>query len=374
MLNWTPVLVRSRAAVVIAGMAILAGTCTACLPTGGATPAALQGGQTLQQSQQLQNGPFTFVMQGDGNLVDYVHEPNGQTYPLWSSGTWGHPGAYVVMQGDGNLVVYTASGTPIWASNTWGHPGAVAVLEQDGSLVVRSGDRRLWDSDPARYPTGAQGYDISWPQCGVAYPPRSQVAVVGVNDGRAFTTNPCVVSEARWAGANLDAYMNINSPGGLDSHDGQGPAGTCSGQQASCMAYNYGYNAADQALAVAASDGLSPRMWWLDVETAGGCGGFPTGWQAYWSCSTSLNTLTIQGAIDALRSAGYQAGIYCTSYEWGVIAGSSIPSGGAPPNWLAGDNVSPPASWCSGGPDFGAGQAWLLQLWPVATWDQDLAC
>ncbi len=54
------------------------------------------------------------VMQGDGNFVLY-HQ--GWT-PLWSSGTWGHPGAYIVLQNDGNLVIYGPSGRALWASGT----------------------------------------------------------------------------------------------------------------------------------------------------------------------------------------------------------------------------------------------------------------
>jgi len=227
---------------------------------------------------------------------------------------------------------------------------------------------------PARYSSGSTGYDISWPQCGGSYPPQSSVAVVGVNDGKAFTTNPCVTSEASWAGGALDLYMNLNSPTGADGSDSSGPAGNC-GSNDSCLAYNYGYNAAQYSLGVARSDHLAPRMWWLDIETVGGCTqSFPTGGSGYWSCNQGLNSLTIQGALDAIRSAGAQVGVYSTSYQWGVITAGYNPSGGAPPNWLAGDDASPPSSWCDGSHDFGGGAAWLLQLYPSQTWDQDQAC
>src|SRR5262245_18238383 len=45
------------------------------------------------------------------------------------------------------------------------------------------------------WPSGATGYDISWPQCPAhnpVLPPDSQVAVVGVNDGTPFTALPCI--------------------------------------------------------------------------------------------------------------------------------------------------------------------------------------
>ncbi|HEV2060317.1 MAG TPA: hypothetical protein VGR11_13255 [Solirubrobacteraceae bacterium] len=54
------------------------------------------------------------VMQGDGNFVLY-HQ--GWT-PLWSSGTYGNPGSYIVMQNDGNLVIYNPGGRALWATGT----------------------------------------------------------------------------------------------------------------------------------------------------------------------------------------------------------------------------------------------------------------
>lgn len=49
-------------------------------------------------------------MQADGNLVVYDASWQAQ----WSSGTAGHPGAWLAVQDDGNLVVYDAYGYPIW--------------------------------------------------------------------------------------------------------------------------------------------------------------------------------------------------------------------------------------------------------------------
>ncbi len=53
-------------------------------------------------------------MQGDGNFVLYHR---GWT-PLWSSGTYGNPGSYIVMQNDGNLVIYNPGGRALWATGT----------------------------------------------------------------------------------------------------------------------------------------------------------------------------------------------------------------------------------------------------------------
>ncbi|HEV2059955.1 MAG TPA: hypothetical protein VGR11_11410 [Solirubrobacteraceae bacterium] len=54
------------------------------------------------------------VMQGDGNFVLYHR---GWT-PLWSSGTYGNPGSYIVLQNDGNLVIYAPGGRALWATGT----------------------------------------------------------------------------------------------------------------------------------------------------------------------------------------------------------------------------------------------------------------
>ncbi len=231
-------------------------------------------------------------------------------------------------------------------------------------------------SGTARYPSGSTGYDISWPQCGQSYPPRPYtVAIVGVNDGQAFSANPCLSGEASWAGSGLNLYININSPTSIDGTDQSGPAGRCAPGDDACLAYNYGYNAAANSVAIAGNEGVGAPTWWLDVETAGSCSdAFPTNGTGYWSCDPALNARTIQGAIDALRHLGLMAGDYSTSYQWGVITGGYVPSGGSVPNWIAGADPSHTSSWCSGSHDFGGGQPWLLQLATSGQYDQDQAC
>jgi hypothetical protein len=229
------------------------------------------------------------------------------------------------------------------------------------------------DTGPTTYPSGATGFDISWPQCGSSYPPSSSVAVVGVNDGRPFTTNPCLASEYAWAGGARELYMNLGSPSAADGTDSSGPAGNC-GSNRDCLAYNYGYNAAAASYDTAAGQGVRAKTWWLDVEVVGNCAPqFPTAGQGYWSCGQGLNTETVQGALDALRQRGLVAGIYSTSYQWGQITGGANPTGGGPPNWLAGASSSNPGGWCNGSHDFAGGPPWLLQFSPNP-WDRDQAC
>jgi hypothetical protein len=116
----------------------------------GSTQSGLSPGQVLGVGQQLQDGPFTLIMQGDGNLVEYESEPNGQSYPLWATGTAGDPGAVAVMQSDGNLVVYLSS-QPLWNSGTYAHPGAAFIVWTDGSLFIAGASGLIWGVGPGLF-------------------------------------------------------------------------------------------------------------------------------------------------------------------------------------------------------------------------------
>jgi hypothetical protein len=230
-------------------------------------------------------------------------------------------------------------------------------------------------SGPTRYKSGSTGYDISWPQCRGAYPSRPYTAaVVGANDGSAFTTNPCLASERSWAGSSLELYLNVNSPAAIDSHSTSGPAGRCSASNTSCLAYNFGYNDAASTVAYDSSHGIRAATWWLDVETAGRCANqFPTRGAGYWSCNQALNSRTIQGALDALRAQHEVVGIYSTHYQWGVITRGYTPSGGSAPTWIPGSQASQARSECSTGNSFEGGTPWMLQMYG-SRYDVDRAC
>jgi hypothetical protein len=53
-------------------------------------------------------------MQEDGNFVVYDEAMK----PCFSTGTAGHPGAFLRLQNDGNLVVYAPDRTALWSSQT----------------------------------------------------------------------------------------------------------------------------------------------------------------------------------------------------------------------------------------------------------------
>lgn len=117
----------------------------------------LYGGDSLQSGDWIASGNkvFTFVMQGDSNLVMYDSTPA----PHWASGTYTKPpGAWLAMQTDGNLVIYRKGGTcgcgadAYWASGTNNHPGAYVTMQNDGNVVIYdSTGHALWASKTATY-------------------------------------------------------------------------------------------------------------------------------------------------------------------------------------------------------------------------------
>lgn len=215
------------------------------------------------------------------------------------------------------------------------------------------------------YTTGAQGYDISWPQCGGAYPAAPYgYGIVGVTDGRAFSLNPCLASEYAWAQSETGAgplglYMNLNYPAGTTAVMGQsGPYGSCK-KNSACYTENYGWNAAQYAFTQnGAASPLTASMWWLDIETGNS-----------WSKTTSLNADVIQGSIAYGQSKGVTIGVYSTPTQWRAIAGTYTPS---VPNWTAGASASNPSAICAT-PLYSGGVVWLTQ-YVSGGFDVDYAC
>jgi hypothetical protein len=212
------------------------------------------------------------------------------------------------------------------------------------------------------YQPATTGFDISFPQCGGALPVAGSFTVVGVNDGRAFTHDPCFAALAASAGPQLSIYMNLNAPSQGSVQGLSGPAGQCTGNDTGCMAYNYGYNAALDSFTTATAAGVTASMWWLDVETAN-----------TWDSNQFNNGRTIQGALDALTQQGAVAGIYSTGFQFGRIAGSFAP---ATPLWVAtGAGFDTAVEYCSPLHAFGGGTPWLTQFQTSGVpYDQDYAC
>lgn len=229
------------------------------------------------------------------------------------------------------------------------------------------------------------GNDVSWPQCGKPLPSGSAFGIVGVNNGLANNTNPCLVSQLAWAQKSSGAtaqpkvavYVNTGNPSGVagiawwpssntfahkiadhsdtNTTSGSGvtdivtvpvPAGygACSiapSADAACS-YVYGYAKAYDDVHYRGVPAPGAFRWWLDVETTNS-----------WETTTKPNVGDLEGMADSFNSQGLAVGIYSTPYQWSLIAGTNVaptsPLAGLP-NWTAGAaSLKDAPSHCTGG-------------------------
>jgi hypothetical protein len=243
------------------------------------------------------------------------------------------------------------------------------------------------------------GRDISFPQCDGSLPqPRNaRFAVLGANGGRAFTKNPCLVKQLRWAkrlAAPPAFYANTGNPGPKKARHwpfGQQSPRVCSASDpnsAGCS-FDYGWNAAKHSFAVAADaaqtlHGVSRANarqrvanveWWLDVEIL-------NSWQTLRAEPTRTamhnDIATLAGAVNAFWDLGVRrVGIYSTSYQWNAITGGPKISRGwfaANPVWLAGfDNHADAVSGCQRR-SFTGGPVRMTQYLGKDGFDADVHC
>jgi len=244
---------------------------------------------------------------------------------------------------------------------------------------------------PAPTP-GASGYDVSYPQCDVPLPVDGSFAIVGVNAGLPWSTNPCLAQEYSWAASRSYAalYMNTANPAPRSSfywpESGASDPALCidstSTSDAGC-AYDYGWHAAESALveARAAIGSIAGKLpWWLDVETTNS-----------WNGDGPSNAAGIQGSIDYLRASRVPSvGIYSIGYQWSAITGgytiftaATYVSRWSPefapryalaasPIWVAGA-ASPTAALADCGPAFTGRLAQVVQVYQISL-SPDLAC
>jgi hypothetical protein len=216
------------------------------------------------------------------------------------------------------------------------------------------------------FPPGGIGYDVSLYQCGRSLPANHAFAIVQVSGGAINSPqpNPCYVQEANWAGLNRSAYIFMNSlPSPAPPESLSGPAGTCNGN-VGCQSYNFGWHWAVHWVDYSRSVRVDPPLWWLDVEVArsGTDYGMLVG-------RTASNDSVIAGAIAGLRASGVVAGIYSTSYQWGLITGST-PNYPGIPLWIPGAQAQTgpgysATNYCASptyGPRFAGGVAVLVQF------------
>ena len=235
------------------------------------------------------------------------------------------------------------------------------------------------------------GYDVSFPQCGGTLPTGMGFGVVGVNDGRPDTVNPCLATETQWATSALSAtpqfYVNAANPG--PANNTAWPATqtmpeVCTGADSSACSYDFGWNAGSAALTavIAAETQLGSAApgtaaisapWWLDVETGNSWQSLRTG-SAATAAQLGNDQAMIKGELDFLTGHGIASvGIYSTSYQWGQIAGATGTSFASYDAWLPGYASLAQAQVACTYPTFTGGRTAMIQYYNNAL-DGDLVC
>jgi major membrane immunogen (membrane-anchored lipoprotein) len=234
------------------------------------------------------------------------------------------------------------------------------------------------------------GYDISFPQCGYAYPSAPGFGVVGVNGGKPFTTNKCLASELTWAKGALNQqpafYVNTANGGPNNGNwpSSQQTPDVCTGANSVPCSYDYGWNAARYAFAAAltaeSTDGsASPNQsaiaspWWLDVET-GNAWEVKSNLYGPTAAAYANDKAMIEGEIASLTNAGVtNVGVYSTSQQWRAITDASTSDFPAVPAWIPGfGSVAAAEAGCATA-SFTAGRVALIQ-YGAGSYDGDYNC
>jgi hypothetical protein len=208
----------------------------------------------------------------------------------------------------------------------------------NNGLVSAFGDSTYWGSAPqvlnrpvvgmaqatgngnftgSSYPSGTVGYDISNFQCGNLPPSPHTIGVVEVVGASKAGVNPCLATEAAWAGGGLNLYAFLTY--GEDTTSGDGACATLP----SPNACDYGFNTALDAFQKAAGAHVDTAVgWWLDVES-----------DPSWTSNLGANASLVQGAIDGLHFEGINSvGIYASPGVWNSVVGNFQPP---VPYWAA---------------------------------------
>jgi hypothetical protein len=210
------------------------------------------------------------------------------------------------------------------------------------------------------YASGSVGIDVSWPNCQQTPPTSAQFGIVGITYGLPYSENPCLAQEAaRFPDSNRTFYINTAWNDQSPYLNDRSPV-VCAGD-VNCVAYNYGWNNAVNAIISLSNKGISTPKWiWLDVET-----------ENTWNQNTEQNRSSIQGAFDALKANNIQSGVYSTTYQWGQITGGWLngwPAWGA----TVENSAAAAATYCRNSGFTGNGFE-LIQF-VKGGFDQDYAC
>jgi hypothetical protein len=249
------------------------------------------------------------------------------------------------------------------------------------SIIIFSGSTVLAAKNAA--PVTALGNDISWPQCNKTLPRGQAFGIVGVNNGLANNTNPCLATQLSWSLTSAGStgqpktalYVNTANPGlsgswwpSSNTYGGttvDNPYGTCDHSDTTACAYMYGYGKAYDDANIRGISNPSTYLWWLDVETINS-----------WESNKSANTADLEGMNAYLQSIGASVGLYSTSSQWSQIAGTTNPSSNlySLKSWIPGaTNQAVAKSNCALRPLTAGGQVTLTQF-VSKNLDYDYSC
>jgi hypothetical protein len=263
----------------------------------------------------------------------------------------------------------TTTGTDGWASVTM-TPTRRLPLAKGATLAVfvraRKPDEDLLKGVAARrligvtlgqpttaanpYLASAQGVDLSWPNCNRQQPPTAAFAIIGVNDGHPFSTNPCLPRQYGWYLQTHPTGLYLNT--GYTPHYQPQVTGSCAQQGTSLglakpQAQAYAIGCSETSSSVQRLEQLHlpiPAIFWLDVETDG-----------IWSANQQLNVQALRGMIDELNTLQPQAtvGIYSFPPMWRQITGNWPTN---LPEWIPRTNGNNPCHT-----PFSFGPVWIAQ-------------
>ena len=159
----------------------------------------------------------------------------------------------------------------------------LASAEQPGPTVPQSDD--------------ASGYDVSYPQCRRSLPPAPVgFAIVGLNNGKPLSGNPCFAQQWRWAKRHQDTAVYINT-----ADPGKGTP------------EEYGGRIAADTLARLAKHGVpAGTPVWLDIEAS-------NTWM-----SAQRATRVINETMRVLTQAGHPVGLYAAPLHWFEITLNAV--------------------------------------------------
>jgi hypothetical protein len=233
-------------------------------------------------------------------------------------------------------------------------PGATTPSPIAGSVLGQLGPA---PAAPAGNPylPWLTGYDLSYPNCSSRPAAQPAFAIVGVNGGRPFTFNPCLRLEASWFARGPQAvYLNTGYQPSFRHQITPACAFATAPSHGAAIAYAIGCSEAAASLERTTLLGLSPTIWWLDVEPSNA-----------WSANPTINIGVIRGILDFLDklTPSPLIGIYSSPSWWHQIT-DGWPT--TVPEWIPAQTTVCPSP-------FSNGPVWLAQT-GSATLDVDAAC